>query len=75
MPGMSGVQFHRRLLETRPQMAERVLFMSGEVIDESFREFLRRAEKTCLAKPFAIEDFRNAVEKILSSNLSPACRA
>jgi two-component system NtrC family sensor kinase len=75
MPGMSGVQFHQRLLAARPQMAERVLFMSGELIDESFREFLRRGEKTCLAKPFAIEDFRNAVEKVLSSNLSPAGRA
>jgi CheY-like chemotaxis protein len=75
MPGMSGVQFQQRLLEDWPQMAERVLFMSGEVIDESFREFLRRGEKTCLVKPFAIEDFRNAVEKILSLNLSLAFRA
>ncbi len=75
MPGISGVQFYQRLLEARPQMAERVLFMSGEVIDQSFQEFLRRGEKTCLAKPFPVEDFRNAVEKVLTLNAGPAGRA
>lgn len=66
MPGMNGVQFYERLLEAKPQLAERVLFMSGDVIDQSFQEFLGRCEKTCLAKPFSIEEFRDAVEKIMS---------
>jgi two-component system, NtrC family, sensor kinase len=66
MPGMNGVQFYERLRQAKPQLAERVLFMSGEVIDQSFQEFLRRHEKTCIAKPFPVEEFRDAVEKILS---------
>jgi len=66
MPGLSGVEFYQRMLESKPQMAERVLFMSGEIIDQSFRDFLLRNEKTCLAKPFAIEEFRDAVDKMLS---------
>jgi len=48
-------------------MAGRVLFMSGDVINDAFQKFLGRHEKTCLAKPFSIEDFQNAVEKLLAS--------
>jgi two-component system NtrC family sensor kinase len=75
MPGMNGVQFYERLLEVKPHLADRVLFMSGDVIDPSFHEFLRRREKTCLAKPFPIEDFRDAVEKVLSLAWSRAGQA
>jgi two-component system NtrC family sensor kinase len=66
MPGMNGVQFYERLVAAKPPMAQRVLFMSGEVIDPSFQEFLRRREKACIAKPFPVEEFRDAVEKILA---------
>ena len=67
MPRMNGVQFYEKLAATRPAQAGRVLFMSGEVIDEAFQAFLSRNEKTCLDKPFPIEEFRDAVERILDS--------
>jgi hypothetical protein len=35
------------------------------VINETFQEFLRRHERACLSKPFAIEDFRAAVARVL----------
>jgi len=65
MPGMSGIEFYERLLEDRPELAEHVLFMSGDSIDEKFQAFLRRHERKCLAKPFPIEEFRGAVEQML----------
>jgi len=65
MPGMSGIEFYGRLLEDRPELAEHVLFMSGNSIDEEFQAFLRHHERKCLAKPFPIEEFRGAVEKML----------
>jgi len=68
MPRMNGVQFYERLVETKPHLTERVLFMSGEFIDASFQEFLARNEKACLPKPFPIEEFRDAVEKILMTS-------
>jgi len=67
MPGLNGIQFYEHLLATDPAMAERVIFMSGDIINDTFQEFLRRHEKTCLPKPFPIEDFQNAVAAMLAS--------
>jgi two-component system NtrC family sensor kinase len=75
MPKMSGVQLFERLQDSRPHLTERVLFMSGEFIDPSFQEFLTRHERTCLPKPFPIEEFRDAVEKIITVAGSPVTRA
>ncbi len=66
MPRMNGIEWYERLLESKPHLAERVLFMSGEFIDPSFQEFLRRTERACLPKPLPIEEFRDAVDKILT---------
>lgn len=66
MPGMSGIQLYQHLLDTHPNLANRIVFMSGDVINESFQEFLKRHGKTCLAKPFPIEELQDAVAKILS---------
>jgi two-component system NtrC family sensor kinase len=65
MPGLNGMQFYEHLMATDPATAERVLFMSGDVVNDDFQAFLRRHGRQCLAKPFAIEDFQNAVAKML----------
>jgi len=67
MPRMSGLQVYEGLTASKPHLADRVLFMSGEFIDPAFQEFLRKNEKTCIAKPFPIEDFRDAVDKIMAT--------
>jgi hypothetical protein len=41
-----------------------MLFMTGDVINETFQKFLSRCARTCLSKPFAIEAFRAAVAKM-----------
>jgi two-component system NtrC family sensor kinase len=72
MPRMSGIQLYERLRESKPHLTERVLFMSGEFIDPSFQEFLARTERVCLPKPIPIEEFRDAVDKIMSVASQPA---
>jgi len=65
MPGLNGMQFYEHLMATDPATAERVLFMSGDVVNDDFQAFLRRHARQCLAKPFSIEDFQTAVAKML----------
>jgi two-component system NtrC family sensor kinase len=67
MPGMNGMQLFEHLEATDPTAAERVLFMSGDVINDTFQEFLNLHRKTCLPKPFPIEEFREAVAKMLAA--------
>ncbi len=64
MPGLSGIQLYEQIVAVDGTAGDRVLFMTGDVISDTFQDFLRRHEKTCLAKPFSIEDFRSAVRKI-----------
>jgi|UniRef100_UPI004049E24C two-component system, NtrC family, sensor kinase len=68
MPGMSGMQFYEHLLDTNTALARRVLFMSGDVVNDVFNEFLKRHNRTCLTKPFELEEFRTAVAKVLKEN-------
>jgi len=66
MPGLNGMHLHEQLLATNPAAAQRMLFMTGDVISEAFQDFLRKHARTCLPKPFAIEEFRAAVAGVLA---------
>jgi signal transduction histidine kinase len=65
MPGLSGQQLFERLLETDPQTAGRMVFMTGDVLSEKTEKFLREHGKTYLVKPFSIADFQNVVNDML----------
>lgn len=65
MPGLNGIHLYEHLMEFDPDMAARMLFMTGDVINESFQEFLKKNRRTCLSKPFAIGEFRSAVASVL----------
>ena len=65
MPGLNGIHLYEQLVATDPVAASRMLFMTGDVINETFQEFLQRNARTCLSKPFAIEDFRAAVAAVV----------
>ena len=65
MPGLNGMHLYEQLLGTDPKSAGRMLFMTGDVINEGFQEFLRKNARACLSKPFAIEEFRAAVANVI----------
>jgi len=58
MPDMSGMEFHARLLEVLPELAERVIFMTGGAVSDSARDFLERVPNTCLHKPFTLRELQ-----------------
>ena len=64
MPGMNGQQLHERLLQTNRAAANRMIFMTGDVLSEKVEAYLNQHGKTCLAKPFSLVDFQGAVGKI-----------
>jgi two-component system NtrC family sensor kinase len=71
MPGLNGMQFYQHLLASDPAAAARVMFMSGDVINDKFQEFLRRHDRLCLSKPFPIEEFQEAVARQLAPAGTP----
>jgi two-component system NtrC family sensor kinase len=67
MPGLNGVRFYEHLRAIDPLTAGRVLFMTGDVVSETFQNFLREHQLTCLAKPFAVGEFRATVARMIAA--------
>ena len=65
MPGLSGTQLYERIAEAAPDAARRLLFMTGDVVSDSFQEFLKRHSKSCLSKPFSVQEFRYSIDAFL----------
>ncbi len=65
MPGLNGRQLYDWIRASRPEAARRIIFMTGDLINESLQLFLEQEQVTCLNKPFAVGDLRQAIKKIL----------
>jgi len=68
MPGMDGRQLFEWICASRPQYAHRVVFMTGDVINESLHYFLEQEHLTCLNKPFALRELRLAIKELLAES-------
>ena len=58
---VDGRDLYKALQVHQPDVADRVLFMSGGVTDESVREFLDQSGRGCIDKPFNIDTLRRIV--------------
>ena len=68
MPGLSGQDvFERVRLKDRAQ-SERIIFITGDVMNEKARRFLEEQKRVCLPKPFSLADFRDAIHKVLAAS-------
>ena len=65
MPGLNGIRLYEHLTATNPAAAKRMLFMTGDVVSDTFQSFLEQHQLACLSKPFAISEFRAAVTRML----------
>jgi signal transduction histidine kinase/CheY-like chemotaxis protein len=66
MPGLNGRQLYEWVRASRPDSARRVIFMTGDVINESLQMFLDQEQLACLHKPFSVADLRQAIKHILA---------
>src|SRR3954469_8759336 len=66
MPGLNGQQVYERLRSTNPALSERLIFITGDLINEKVQAFLSERKKICLSKPFSIIEFRAAIGKALA---------
>jgi DNA-binding response OmpR family regulator len=66
MPGLNGQEVYERLHASNPEMSRRMIFITGDVVNQQTQEFLQAANKVCLSKPFTLAEFRAAISRILS---------
>jgi CheY-like chemotaxis protein len=67
MPEMSGVDFHSELMSTQPELAARIIFLSGGAFTSHTQESLDRLPNPCLDKPFDCDSLRALVSRQMSS--------
>ena len=66
MPGLSGVQLHAWMEREHPELARRVLFMSGGDLGPGGRELAEKAAHRILPKPFTRTELEERVGRALS---------
>jgi len=68
MPAVGGPTFFEILQTTRPDLLPKVVFVTGDTMSPSTREFLQKTGRPVLAKPFDPERLRQMVEKCLNES-------
>jgi len=67
MPGLNGQQVYEQLRRTHPQFCQRVIFITGDVINDQMRQFLETEKRPCLAKPFTLSELHTTVDAVLKA--------
>jgi CheY-like chemotaxis protein len=65
MPGMSGMELYARAIDKHPELAGKVIFMTGDSSDATTRTFLEHNQLKFLAKPFDIGTLLEKVNELL----------
>jgi CheY-like chemotaxis protein len=65
MPHMTGMDFFAELARTKPELCERVAFITGGAFTPEARAFLDRIPNRRLDKPFAPENLRALIRELL----------
>lgn len=66
-PVMDGKQLYRYIKKRYPNMAERVIFTTGDVINSETQCFLEQTGRSFLLKPFSPDELRTVVGESLKS--------
>ena len=64
-PSMNGKELYQWLKEKHPQIASRVIFTTGDVMDGDIQSFLEHAARPFLPKPFTPDELRATVRETL----------
>ncbi|HHH29598.1 MAG TPA: response regulator, partial [Polyangiaceae bacterium] len=64
MPEMSGQELHAAIVEARPELVERIVFMTGGAFTEDARAFLEGLSTPWLVKPFEDDELIVALAEV-----------
>jgi nitrogen-specific signal transduction histidine kinase/ActR/RegA family two-component response regulator len=67
MPHMSGRELFQWIKEKRPQLAKRIIFVTGDTVSTETRLFFEDNSNFFLAKPFKIEEVKEVIQQTLES--------
>lgn len=74
MPVMDGQTFYKTVSEKKPELAQRVIFITGDTINEETKAFLESTGNYHLAKPFQVSNIQDVIEKIIQQRRTERAR-
>jgi two-component system NtrC family sensor kinase len=63
--GVDGAQVHAWITTHRPELASRLVFITGDIANDETAATLRRTGAPCLEKPFRVREFIAVVENTM----------
>jgi PAS domain S-box-containing protein len=68
MPGTNGIELYGRMQKIALSLAERVIFITGDVIGPDTENFLSRTKAPYITKPFDVHQLKKKVEHFLTGD-------
>jgi CheY-like chemotaxis protein len=67
LPGMSGSELYGRVKEIAESLAQRVVFITGDVMGADTEAFLARTEVPYIHKPFDVKQLSTEIKRLLAT--------
>lgn len=67
--GVDGADVHEWIARHRPELASRLVFITGDIANEETAATLRKTGAPCVEKPFRVQQFISVVEKAMGKAL------
>jgi CheY-like chemotaxis protein len=66
MPGgVDGAKVHAWIAQHRPDLASKIIFITGDIANEETVAILRETGAPCVEKPFRVQQFIDVVSRIM----------
>jgi CheY-like chemotaxis protein len=67
--GVNGADVHAWVVRNRPELASRIIFITGDIANEETVATLRDTGVPCVEKPFRVQQFISVVQKTMGKAL------
>jgi CheY-like chemotaxis protein len=66
--GVDGADVHDWLRTHRPELHHKLIFITGDIVNEDTARTLRRTGAPCVEKPFRVHELVTVVEKVFGTS-------
>ena len=63
--GVNGADVHAWIAANRPELVSRVIFITGDTVNEETQDILRRTGAPCIEKPFRVRQLIDVVQSTI----------
>ncbi len=65
--GVDGADVHAWISTNKPELVSRVIFITGDIVNEETAATLRRTGAPCVEKPFRVQQLIDIVKKVFGN--------